>query len=571
MGALLLAGPAAAQTPPPTVVSFDGADLPGQYTATLSQRDAGCTGEIFQSSTGPHSQPGFLFAPCRPTLQLTFPTPKATVQLFARALTVAAETLVATGHTTTGATVTVSVADPSVWRPISLIAPAGAFDLVELRAEGADIGIDDLAISTSPQPDSAVTGGPASRTERGDATFSFGANRPDGAHLECSLDGAAFAPCASPVTLTGLAPGAHSFRVRAIDVYGAVDASPAEYTWTVLGPPPDTPANPDATPVVTGDAVTIDFGPQGPAYECSVDGGAFTSCAPPFTATGLAPGPHTLDVREVDGDGRPDPSPVHYGFEVPVRPADVPGNPAPPVVPVNPSSVQDDDVDGIPDTEETLPLGNVPPVPGVRTLATLVSGTVYVKLPNAAARLQQGRALPGFVPLKGIAALPVGTVVDARRGKLTLQSAGDGRPQSDPRHRTSRATLAEAIFRIRQARVRHAALRTRPLVTGLVLVSAPAAERRCQARSTAKGLVRSFVSRAKGLFRVTGGASFAQGTNATWRTWDRCNGTTTRVIRGRVTVYDKIHRRTVKLRRGAHYLARARVFQVRKGRGSLTG
>ena len=45
-----------------------------------------------------------------------------------------------------------------------------------------------------------------------------------------------------------------------------------------------------------------------------------------------------------------------------------------------------------------------------------------------AARCSQAGPLPGFVPLKGVAALPVGTIVDARRGTLALQSAGDGRP-----------------------------------------------------------------------------------------------------------------------------------------------
>ena len=226
-----------------------------------------------------------------------------------------------------------------------------------------------------------------------------------------------------------------------VDVYGAVDASPAEYAWSVLGPPPETPANPGATPIVNGDTVTIDFGPRGPAYECSVDGGAFTPCTPPFTATGLAPGPHTIDVRAVDADGRADPSAARYAFDVPNRPSVAPAN----------SAETDLDRDQIPDATETLPLGNVPPVAGVRTLASLVSGTVYVKLPATAPRPQQVRALPGFVPLKGIAALPIGTIVDARRGTLSLQSAGDGRLESDPRRRTSRATLSEAIFRIRQA------------------------------------------------------------------------------------------------------------------------
>jgi hypothetical protein len=44
--ALLLACPAGAQSPPPTVLSFDGGDLPGQYTATLTQPGAGCTVDI---------------------------------------------------------------------------------------------------------------------------------------------------------------------------------------------------------------------------------------------------------------------------------------------------------------------------------------------------------------------------------------------------------------------------------------------------------------------------------------------------------------------------------------------
>ena len=131
--ALLLVCPAAAQTPPPTVLSFDGGDLPGQYTATLTQRGAGCTGEIFQSDTGPHSQPSFLFAPCRPTLRIAFPTPKASVQLFARALTISAPALVATGHTTTGETVSVTAADPSTWRPISLAAPLTTHTLPSKR------------------------------------------------------------------------------------------------------------------------------------------------------------------------------------------------------------------------------------------------------------------------------------------------------------------------------------------------------------------------------------------------------------------------------------------------------
>jgi hypothetical protein len=68
------------------------------------------------------------------------------------------------------------------------------------------------------------------------ATFSLSADEP--ASFSCSLDGAAYAPCGSPVTYSDLAPGWHTFAVRAADAAGNVDPSPAETRWhvTVGGP-----------------------------------------------------------------------------------------------------------------------------------------------------------------------------------------------------------------------------------------------------------------------------------------------------------------------------------------------
>ncbi|MCE9578340.1 MAG: hypothetical protein K8W52_34755 [Deltaproteobacteria bacterium] len=50
---------------------------------------------------------------------------------------------------------------------------------------------------------------------------------------ECSLDGAAFAPCESAIALTHLAAGAHTFAARAIDAAGNVDATPATHAWSL--------------------------------------------------------------------------------------------------------------------------------------------------------------------------------------------------------------------------------------------------------------------------------------------------------------------------------------------------
>ena len=51
------------------------------------------------------------------------------------------------------------------------------------------------------------------------------------------------------------------------------------------------------------------------------------------------------------------------------------------------------------------------------------------------------------------------------------------------------------------------------------------------------------------------------GRNATWTSEDRCDGTLTRVRRGRVSV--RAARRTVTVRAGRAYLVKARLFGAR--------
>jgi hypothetical protein len=62
-------------------------------------------------------------------------------------------------------------------------------------------------------------------------SFSFTASEA-AASFACSLDNAAFAACSSPASYSGLASGSHTFQVRATDLAGNTDPTPAAQTWT---------------------------------------------------------------------------------------------------------------------------------------------------------------------------------------------------------------------------------------------------------------------------------------------------------------------------------------------------
>jgi hypothetical protein len=69
--------------------------------------------------------------------------------------------------------------------------------------------------------------------------------------------------------------------------------------------------------------------------------------------------------------------------------------------------------------------------------------------------------------------------------------------------------------------------------------------------------VRRLRGNARGRYRTQGRYSAATVRGTVWTVDDRCDGTLTRVSRGRVDVRDFKRRRTVRLRAGRSYLARA--------------
>lgn len=85
--------------------------------------------------------------------------------------------------------------------------------------------------SGGPVPDTAIAGGPDGPTRNGWTSFTL-TSTVAGATFECSLDGAAYIPCSSPVSFDGLRDGEHRLLVRAVSK-GGTDESPALRVWTV--------------------------------------------------------------------------------------------------------------------------------------------------------------------------------------------------------------------------------------------------------------------------------------------------------------------------------------------------
>ena len=138
---------------------------------------------------------------------------------------------------------------------------------------------------------------------------------------ECSLDGAAFTTCTSPQTYSGLSVGGHSFRVRAIDADGFVDATPAEYKWWVEGSGPLVEIESGPALATTERRAHFVFkatslGDTEALYDCALDGGAFRRCTSPQEYTGLADGEHTFRVRTQAKNGGQPGSPSRYLWRV---------------------------------------------------------------------------------------------------------------------------------------------------------------------------------------------------------------------------------------------------------------
>ena len=331
--------------------------------------------------------------------------------------------------------------------------------------------------------------------------------------------------------------------------------------------------------VGTGDATFSFAGNQGGmTFTCTLDQQAPEACDGTKSYSGLGAGDHTFTVTGTDRWGNVDPTPAGRTWTVaPVSDRDFDGiADGADNCPDNANAGQgDSDRDGVGDACELLPSGNTPVEAGKAATVKLLSGDVFVKLPPGASKtaFTAGLRVPfqgsGFLPLKGVAAVPMGSTLDTRKGEVALTAAINGQPARSRKQLRREARFRAGIFQIRQARKKKKAKASKKIPPTATLVSAAGAERPCQPRGPGKGIaVRSLSMTAKGVFRAVGGAATttpAKGT-ATFITTDRCDGTVTEVGRGSVAVIAKKGGKRKVVRAGRAYIVRARLFQAKRNR-----
>jgi hypothetical protein len=169
-----------------------------------------------------------------------------------------------------------------------------------------------------------------------------------------------------------------------------------------------------------------------------------------------------------------------------------------------------------------------------------VSGAVLVRVPGATS----------FVHLTALETVPIGTVIDTRKGTVRLTSA----TAAPTKLQTGNFFLGS--FQVRQQR----SLRgLTDLVIQDKLNRSTCAAQGQQAKSAAVsakilGLLRG---KAKGHFRTRGRFAAATVRGTEWGVRDRCDGTLTVVEKGVVSVRDFTLHKTVTVKAGQTYLARA--------------
>jgi hypothetical protein len=171
-----------------------------------------------------------------------------------------------------------------------------------------------------------------------------------------------------------------------------------------------------------------------------------------------------------------------------------------------------------------------------------VSGQVFVKLPGSAV----------FVALTGLRQVPFGTIIDARRGRVTVTTV-------DRNGHLQVITFYEGEFIMTQTRSGQV---TAALFGGNFSVCPTARERLHLARASSshasrKHVVRKLWGEGHGHYSTKGNYAAGAVLGTVWLTEDLCGGTLIRVRRDRVLVTNLVNHRHTTVKAGHSYLVKA--------------
>jgi hypothetical protein len=204
-----------------------------------------------------------------------------------------------------------------------------------------------------------------------------------------------------------------------------------------------------------------------------------------------------------------------------------------------------------------------PPVPGKTVNVQVVSGQVLIKPPGSG-RARAGAPAKGFVALTGPRQVPVGSQLDTSKGRVALTSAADTGGA-----KTQTSDFYKGVFQVKQSVPKKKPTKPKALITDLVLKGeiarsqcaplkgARSATDAAKKKKGPKSVLGKLWGSGKGKFRTDGKYSAATVRGTIWLVEDRCEGTFTKVTRGTVQVRDLKRKKTITVKAGHSYLARA--------------
>ena len=175
-----------------------------------------------------------------------------------------------------------------------------------------------------------------------------------------------------------------------------------------------------------------------------------------------------------------------------------------------------------------------PPTPGKTFNVARSRGTVKVKLPGS----------DEFFVLQDGQQLPMGSTLDTSKGRVNLIAAA-----SNVTGVTQKAWFYQGLFKVRQSKGK------KPVTTLEMTGKLSCGGGKANAAAKKKRKRRLWGD-GKGRFRTKGKHSAATVVGTKWLVEDRCNGTLTKVKRGKVRVTDFRRHKTVVVKAGHQYFAK---------------